>query len=220
MKVCLDLFSGTGSATKVFKESSEWEVVEVDLGEEHNPDIQANVMELEASNLPDADFIWASPPCKAFSVASIGHHWEKKYDEYIPQTDFAEKSIDLVKHTIDLIEEINPDYWFMENPRAMMRKILREELDMWPEGTVTYCQYGDNRMKPTDLWGNHPESFVYKSCSNGADCHDAAPRGSRTGTQGMSSDTVRGMIPYGLSKAVFDSVQNPDKKKGQQKLEA
>jgi len=36
----------------------------------------------------------------------------------------------------------------------------------------------------------------------------------------MDSDTVRGMIPYGLSKAVFDSVQNPDELKGQEKLKA
>lgn len=42
-------------------------------------------------------------------------------------------------------------------------------------------------MKPTDLWGDHPDAFTYRQCRNGADCHTAAPRGSQTGTQGVAT---------------------------------
>lgn len=217
MKTALDLFSGTGSATKAFKEHENWQVIHVDLNKE-NADIQKNVANLSAEELPEIDFVWASPPCKTFSIASVSHHWNKENGEYHPQTEEAEQSIKLVNHTVELIQELDPDYWFMENPRAMLRKILDREKNIWPQGTVTYCQYGENRMKPTDLWGDHPDSFVYKSCSNGDPCHESASRGSQTGTQGKDSYEDRARIPYQLSKAILEAVENPSEKKGQQKL--
>lgn len=115
----------------------------------------------------------------------------------------------LVRHTVNLIQELNPDYWFIENPRGMLRNILGKPAESeYGGGTVTYCQYGDDRMKPTDLWGNHPEGFEYKSCSNGGDCHVSASRGSQTGTQGKSSSEKRAMVPEGLSKAILEAVES------------
>ena len=56
-----------------------------------------------------------------------------------------------------------------------------------PRYTVTYCQYGDNRMKPTDIWTNHPCPKFKPPCKNGDPCHVSAPRGSQTGTQGLKA---------------------------------
>lgn len=197
------MFSGTGSATKAFKESDDWEVVHVDKVSNIVTD---RVMDLSKASpndfKKDFDFIWASPPCTKFSVAAIGHHWNKKDNVYMPKKESCIDMIGLVYRTLWIVEELDPDYWFMENPRAMLRKIIG-----MPQGTVTYCQYGDNRMKPTDLWGIHPDGFEYKSCSNGADCHQSASRGSKTGTQGIESSKDRARVPYGLSKAVFDLVE-------------
>jgi hypothetical protein len=76
-----------------------------------------------------------------------------------PLTDFGGESVAMVKKTISLIEDLQPDYWFLENPRAGLRRVMREKF--WglgePTGTISWCQYGANRMKPTDLWGEHPE---------------------------------------------------------------
>lgn len=36
-----------------------------------------------------------------------------------------------------------------------------------PRYTVTYCQYGDNRMKPTDIWTNHPAPDFYQCATMG-----------------------------------------------------
>ena len=46
-----------------------------------------------------------------------------------------------------------------------------------PRYTVTYCQYGDTRMKPTDIWTNHPTPRFKPPCSNGDSCHSPSPRG-------------------------------------------
>lgn len=151
--------------------------------------------------------VWASPPCKKFSVAAIGHSWMKFNGNYYPESEEVIQSVKLVKHTIELIQELDPEYWFVENPRGMLRNILgKPEESEYGGGTVTYCQYGDDRMKPTDLWGNHPDSLEYKSCSNGDDCHVSASRGSKTGTQGKDSDVERAMVPKGLSEAILEAV--------------
>ena len=64
-----------------------------------------------------------------------------------------------------------------------------------PRYTVTYCQYGDTRMKPTDIWTNHPNPKFKPICKNGDGCHISAPRGSRTGTQGLRGSKERSIIP-------------------------
>ena len=67
-----------------------------------------------------------------------------------------------------------------------------------PRYTVTYCQYGDDRMKPTDIWTNHPEPKFKQMCKNGDSCHVSAPRGSKTGTQGRKGSVDRSIIPHEL----------------------
>lgn len=95
----------------------------------------------------------------------------------------------------------------LENPRGGMRKMV------WMKGipryTVTYCQYGDKRMKPTDIWTNHPAPRFRPPCKNGASCHERAPRGSRTGTQGLKGSKERSIIPAALCEHIVDICENP-----------
>ena len=71
-----------------------------------------------------------------------------------------------------------------------------------PRYTVTYCQYGDTRMKPTDIWTNHPDPKFKPMCKNGDTCHEKAPRGSRTGTQGLKGSKWRSVIPVELCRHI------------------
>ena len=64
-----------------------------------------------------------------------------------------------------------------------------------PRYTITYCQYGDTRQKPTDIWTNHPNPNFKKPCSPGSPCHEAAPRGAKTGTQYLPNSRERSKIP-------------------------
>jgi hypothetical protein len=103
---------------------------------------------------------------------------------------------------VDLIRELKPLYYFIENPVAGLRKMdFMQEL---PRYTVTYCQYGDRRMKPTDIWTNHPDPQFKPPCKQGSPCHEAAPRGSQTGTQGPKNKIERAKIPEALCQHIVD----------------
>lgn len=110
------------------------------------------------------------------------------------------------RHVIKLIKELLPKYFFIENPRGGLRKM--DFIQTIPRYTVTYCQYGDTRMKPTDIWTNHPKPEFRPPCKNGDPCHDSAPRGSRTGTQGIKGSVDRSRIPDELCRHIVRICEN------------
>ena len=57
-------------------------------------------------------------------------------------------------------------------------------------------------MKPTDIWTNHPNPNFKPMCKNGDPCHVAAPRGSKTGTQGLKGSKERSVIPQQLCEHI------------------
>lgn len=195
MKV-LDLFSGLKGWSSAFSDRGH-DVLTLDVEPKFEPDITENILDVLPSELPKAEIILASPPCQSFSVATIGRNWNPGY---VPANADVVLSVRLVKHALWIIKELDPPLWVMENPRAMLRKL--SFMAPYPRTTVTYCQYGETHMKPTDLWGRLPPAFIPRKCYNGAPCHERAPRGSSTGTQGIKGADARGKIPYGLSLEV------------------
>ena len=206
--IVFDFFSGTGSSTKAFEDAGHT-VYKFELDDSFEATEHADIMNLTAEYLltkyGQPDFIWASPPCTAFSVASIGHHWTGGARAYIPKTEFAKLSQELVAHTVKLIKELNPTKgWLVENPRGVLRKL--PVVQGLPRRTVTYCQYGDSRMKPTDLWGEVANWKPRAMCKNGQPCHEPAPRGARTGTQGLKGAKDRSRVPYDLGKEILNAL--------------
>ena len=204
MKV-LELFAGTRSIGKAFEEkghqvySVEWnkDFSDIDLYE----DVNKVTADFILKEFGQPDVIWASPDCTTYSIAGISHHRKYIDGEPLPVSEYAWFCDKTNNHVINLIKELNPKYYFIENPRGCLRKMsFMKEL---PRYTVTYCQYGDKRMKPTDIWSNHPDPKFKPMCKNGADCHEKAPRGSKTGTQGLSK-VDRSKIPYELCKHIVE----------------
>ena len=207
MKV-LELFAGTRSIGRAFEArghevySVEWDKSFTDI------DLYADIGKLTAEEIlrdfGRPDVIWASPDCSTYSVAALGHH----RDGTTPKTNYARFCDTVNAHVVDLILALRPRYWFVENPRAMMRKmpfidrLLRD--GHGTRHTVTYCKYGEKRMKPTDIFTNHPDPRFIPPCKNGDPCHERAPRGSRTGTQGIDGSKDRARIPAALCNHIVE----------------
>lgn len=150
------------------------------------------------------DVIWASPDCTTYSIAGISHHRRKNKDtnNLDPISEYAKFCDKTNKYVLDLIQELKPKYYFIENPRGALRKM--DFMKGLYRYTITYCQYGDKRMKPTDIWTNHPSPNFKPMCKNGDKCHESAPRGSKTGTQGIKGAKDRSIIPEQLCKHIVD----------------
>lgn len=213
MKV-LELFAGTRSISKAFeRKNAEREreqhitySIEWDKGFE-KISLYADISKVTAEQIIELfgkpDVIWASPDCTTYSIAGISHHRKKSENGSLePVSDYAKFCDEANKHVLQLIDELNPMFWFIENPRGGMRKM--DFMKYLPRYTVTYCQYGDKRMKPTDIWTNHPCPKFKPPCKNGDPCHEAAPRGSKTGTQGLKGHIERSKIPDRLCDHVAE----------------
>lgn len=208
--VVLELFAGTRSIGKAF-EAAGHKVYSVDWDKQfENIDLYADIGKLTKEDILELcgcvpDVVWMSPDCTSYSIAAIRYHRKKNLetDELEPVSDYAKFCDQVNKHIIDVItNEIKPKVFFIENPRGGMRKMsFVKEL---PRYTVTYCQYGDTRQKPTDIWTNHPNPKFKPMCKPGAPCHQAAPRGSRTGTQGLRNHVERSRIPEKLCEHIVD----------------
>ena len=204
----LELFAGSRSIGKVADELG-CEVFSIDINNFKGINLVKDIEFLTKDDIPFIpDVIWASPPCTTYSIAAIGHH----RDMGKPKTDFAAKSDRLVLNTLRLIKEFGCKY-FIENPRGSLRKM--DFMLGIPKTTVWYCTYGDIRAKPTDIWSNHIYSLFNANgwkprpiCFNGnPNCHhQSAPRGSRTGTQGMKNNYERSKVPHELCKEILLSL--------------
>ncbi len=209
MKI-LELFAGSRSIGKVAEELGH-EVFSSDIEQFGGIDYVVDILEFDTDVVPFIpDVIWASPPCTSFSVASIGKHWNK---DHTPKTQEALDGVRLVEATVNIIEMFqiqNPNLiWYIENPRGKLRKL--SVVERFTRKTVTYCQYGDDRMKPTDIWTNNFNWKPREMCKNGMPCHVSAPRGSKTGTQGLKGSYERSQIPSELCGEVIQSCTTLDK---------
>jgi len=125
----LELFAGTRSISKAFEKrghetySVEWnkDFENITLYEDINNLTVEKIIEL-CGGVPDV--IWASPDCTTYSIAGISHHRRKNLEtgNLNAVSDYAKFCDKTNKHVLDLIKEIRPKYYFIENPRRWIKK--------------------------------------------------------------------------------------------------
>lgn len=204
----LELFAGSRS---IGKEANllGMNVFSVDWYDFDGINLSIDIEYLKITDIPFIpDVIWASPDCTTYTIAAISHH----RNGTTPISDYAKKCDRTNIHFISLIKKwliLNPNLvFFIENPRGMLRKM--PFISEFKRQTVWYCKYGDDRAKPTDIFTNSTRWIPRPECHNGnKKCHhQPAPRGSKTGTQGLKGSYNRSKIPKELCNEILLSCTN------------
>lgn len=127
MKV-LELFAGTRSIGKAFEKRGH-EVYSIDWDRNmSNIDLYADISKLKAEDIlakfGKPDVVWASPDCTTYSIAGISHHREKDEEtgELKPISEYAKFCDETNQNVLKLIKELEPRYYFIENPRGRPKK--------------------------------------------------------------------------------------------------
>jgi hypothetical protein len=209
----VEFFAGSRSVGNI-ADSIGWEVFSVDWQPFEKINWVGDVENMKITDVPFIpDVVWASPDCTTYSIAACSTHRNNSTE---PKSEYAIKCDRVNNHFISMIKEwlvLNPNLkFYIENPRGMMRKM--PFVKGMERATVTYCSYGDDRMKPTDIFTNNLWTMYNENgwkprpiCWNGnLKCHhQPAPRGSRTGTQGLTGSYERSKIPKQLCIEILKS---------------
>ncbi len=197
--VFLELFSGNGTLAEVARAAG-MKAITVDIDPRRKPDICIDILNLRRSILPGhVDVIWASPPCTAFSLLQCSNNWESTPISYRmyhhkPLTPGAFEALRIIKATGRLICQLNPTFYFIENPRAVLRH--RPEMVFVPyRKTVRYSDYGAEYEKPTDIFTN---------CKHFQPIQSRRPAGLMKLTE-VKTVEERSAIPHALAREVVDT---------------
>ena len=176
----LDLFCGLKGASKEAQKRG-WIVVSVDIESQFNPSIVVDITDWHYQG-KHIDFLWASPPCDEFTLYSLPGSWKchKGLPKKLP-------SMDLVYATKRIIEEVQPDYWIVENVIGavpFINKVFGK-----------YKKHVGSRY----LWGEFP-------------LFDTSHKfGKWRLPPGENRKALRAEIPAGLSKALIMAIEQQHK---------
>lgn len=140
----LELFSGTGSVGRWAREHG-YEVVSLDVSAKCGATFTCDIMDWDFRQFPPGyfDVIWASPPCTMYSIARTTG----------PPRDIPGANR-IVQRTLDIIEYLQPQYFFIENPDT---GYLKHQPMVAALGYVVldYCMFsaeGTERLGPEAFW--------------------------------------------------------------------
>jgi site-specific DNA-cytosine methylase len=163
----LELFSGTGSVSKVCDELG-YEVISVDISNKFSqPTFLCSILDFDYRQyeVGHFDIIWASPPCATFSQLQNCWIGRGKTREII-ENNILTIGLPLLRKTEEIIDYLQPTYYFIENPQTGRMK----EFITRPYYDVDYCKYSNwGYKKRTRIWTNKTDFnnlLCKKDCDN------------------------------------------------------
>lgn len=158
-----ELFAGSCSLSNALK-SKGVKCTSVDIRKRKGicePDLRLDISKVSSSLLMEnypgikVDFMWLGLPCDIWSYASGGFHLDASFN---PKTQKAIEHIQLLQKCQVLIDEINPDIFFIENPRGKLRHyppfVEWLKSNQAFELQLTMSSYGFPTTKPTSIFTN------------------------------------------------------------------
>jgi len=201
-KLCLDLCSASGMFSQPFLERG-WKVVRFDLDRKFEQvpfTYQIDVCDVDhALGFLDSLYlgikptvIVASPPCERFSLAC--RMFPKKG---------IKQALNIVGAVYEIIAELRPKYWIVENPKGRLRWFLGK-----PNSTVSLSDYGGKYKKPTDLWHNFMLPLVKGEIPFEPSWTSTKNQGKgSTGLLRLRDPAKRAMLPKGLGEVILSVIE-------------
>lgn len=200
-----ELFCGRKSFSKVAQKRG-YVTFTTDIDKTFKPNLVGDILnehiqKIVFERVKKSDIVWMSPVCSYWSMSAGNTYWTQFR---MPRNDKAIDGIKMMMFCRFIADYCikNNKIFFIENPNGRAVWILDNKYLK----RVWYCQYGDTRAKPTNIWTNLDIEF--KVCSNNnPNCHhERARRGSKTGTQGLYGSKSRSEIPERLFEYIFDVI--------------
>ncbi len=191
-RTMIELYSGSGTVARTFAAKG-FKTLTVDNDPKLTPDYCVDITATDSDNyralgFDQPGFIWASPDCRKWSWAS-GARNEFRAANNDPLSQESQDAVDMVKHTLALIEELDPTYWVLENPDHGALKD-QDFMKKYPTTRVMYCAYGLKYQKRTRLWGRFPPSWIPRTI-----CHHL----SHPNIKGFKDAYNRAIVPVDLA---------------------
>ena len=193
----LDLCCGTGSVRKALERiygPGNYEYVGVDTEAKFGAQVQMDVRDWDYQrSYPTKyfDIVWASPPCTEYSRAKTRGARRLEHADSI------------VARCLEIIAYYEPRLWFIENPATGLLKTreIMQPLSRYIH-TCSYCKYGRDYKKATNIWTNR-EGLVLQHCTSNPCDHKrqhgihfaCAQRGSRPGFARSANRSETYQIP-------------------------
>jgi hypothetical protein len=168
----LVLFTGTGSVDRALERYG-FKVDSLDIDPSCKATWTSDILEWDTWRhmMPGRyDFIWASPPCTEYSIARTTAKNPRNF----------ELADSIVERTLEIIRELAPKAWLLENPQSGYLK-TRPFMQGYPFRDVCYCRYAEgtkwNYRKATRLWGVLPTFKPRPMCTRRDPCELSAATG-------------------------------------------
>jgi len=176
-----------------------------DANPDFKPTILADMLTIDPAWIAENyDCVQLSPMCTTMSLAGGNTHWDIDRN---PKTTNAVIGKAHILHCLKILNECVKRNvpCFVENPNGRIIWFMPDEY----KNQITYCSYGEEMMKLTNIYTNCGSWIPKPKCHNGnKDCHhQPAPRGSKTGTQGRKNNYLRSILPKELCKDWMESAE-------------
>ncbi len=130
----LELFSGTGSVGKPWREAGH-EVRSVDVDGRFGADIVEDILQLSYCKLQVPDVIWASPPCDQYARCRTRAKTPRNFGL---ADSLVAKALEIIQH----FQRLNPDLiWFLENGDSTLLWGREVAKDLTKYVKLDYCSY-------------------------------------------------------------------------------
>jgi hypothetical protein len=148
----VELFCGERKAFSAIGRALGYSAFTVNINPAFEPDLVADIRTVDLNKLPKKPLmVWAAPPDAGFAR----EHWTG----IDPADQEREAAMALFRMTMRALYEMDPTWWFIENPKGPLRSLpvlagFNRGYPSRNRHTIRHDEFGGRGGEETDVWTN------------------------------------------------------------------